>query len=185
MFCTDFFARFSTFFRCKKGSSTVYIRDRIVNAALTYNIETFRTRGHPKFDPDVKQLASEFTSHIMATSVALIRDDSDLEIRRTELDMRSSKTPDTNKDANLGHFETEMSQQREMSGKSGRSSQVTLIDDVLISDVELENKLGKVTSFSVLNETMKNAVAPEVTSRNPEVKRNSGFGKNRVLLCFV
>ena len=47
----------------------------------------------------------------MATSVALIRDDSDLEIRRTELDMRSSKTPDTNKDANLGHFETEMSQQ--------------------------------------------------------------------------
>ena len=121
----------------------------------------------------------------MATSVALIRDDSDLEIRRTELDMRSSKTPDTNKDANLGHFETEMSQQREMSGKSGRSSQVTLIDDVLISDVELENKLGKVTSFSVLNETMKNAVVPEVTSRNPEVKRNSGFGRNRVLLCFV
>lgn len=126
-------------------------------------------------DPEVKHLASDFTEHILMTSVTFIRENSDLEIRRTELDLRASKTPDTsNRGTKLGTFETQMLQEREMSAKSTRSSEVTLTDDITINDSELETKRDIVDYITYFNNDVTNKdESSEVKLEKSEVTSES------------
>ena len=128
--------------------------DRAANVTHIVNQESLDSETS---DPEVKKLASDFTEQIMMTSIDLIRENSDLEIRRTELDLRASKTPETsNRGTKLGNFETQMSQEREMSAKSTRSSGVTVIDDVTINDSELETKRDIIENINDSNNDVTN-----------------------------